>query len=502
LKILLSPIIFNSETTFIGGTIVTLSQLTANELRKAFQDKTLSPVEVVDELFKTIAKENPTLNAFVTLNEEAARENAKEAESAYINKTAKPLEGIPIAIKDLTNTKGLRTTFGTPLYKDHVPDRDATIVERLKAAGTIIMGKTNTPEYGYKATTDNPLFGATRNPWDTETNSGGSSGGSASAVSAGLVPLAEGSDGGGSIRIPAALCGIFGFKPSFGRIPYDNHLDGVYGNHEPFVHFGTLTRSVADAALMYDVIKGYSDKDPFSLPDDPTSAFDGLQKERTHELRIGWTLDFGMYDVDAEVAQTFCQTIDHLSAEGFNVRAVKIDTQKTLREYIEYFEKLWTVGLAAGLQDTMVRHPDVFSLGLQDSIKRGSILTAVEFKALEGYRAYLWHKMQNLFHDIDILLSPTLAVPAFHYDLEGPSSINGKPIKADSDWVMTQIYNLTGQPAISIPIGLTKDGLPVGMQAASARLNDNLLLSFANAFEQHFPTLSGAVMNPQKTTTR
>lgn len=479
------------------------AQLTAHELIKAYQDRTLSPVVVVDELFKKIKAENPKINAFVTLNEEAAREQAKTAEEAYINKTARPLEGVPIAIKDLTNTKGLRTTYGTPLNKDHIPDRDATIVARLKAAGAIIMGKTNTPEYGYKATTDNPLFGATRNPWDLETNSGGSSGGSAAAVSAGFVPLAEGSDGGGSIRIPASLCGVFGFKPSYGRVPYDNHPDGVFGNHEPFVHYGTLTRSVHDAALMYDVVKGYADTDPFALPDDHRSALEDLKTGQPRKLRIGWTLDWGMYEIDNQVAEVFYQAIDGLSAEGFDVRAVNINFfDKTLREYIEYFEKLWTAGLAAGLEDTMHRHPDVFSAGLQDSIRRGSALSAVDFKGLEAYRAHLWHKMQALFHDVDILLSPTLATPAFRWDQEGPLTINGKSIKVDSDWVMTQIYNLTGQPAISIPIGLTDAGLPVGMQAASARLNDNLLLGFAAAYEKHFPTLAGAVMGERKSTVK
>ncbi|MGV3489469.1 MAG: amidase, partial [Tuberibacillus sp.] len=400
----------------------------------------------------------------------------------------------PIAIKDLTNTKGLRTTYGTLLNKDHIPDRDATVVARLKDAGVLIMGKTNTPEYGYKATTDNLVFGATRNPWNLETNSGGSSGGSAAAVSAGLVPLAEGSDGGGSVRIPASLCGIFGFKPSYGKIPFDNHLDGVFGTHEPFLHYGTLTRSVADAALMFDVMKGYADTDPFSLPDDHVSALQEIKKGVSHELKIGWSLDLGMFRVDNEVADRFYQAIDRLSAAGFHVQAVDVHFGTGLREYMDDFVRLWTAGLGS-LKDTADRHPEMFSSGLIKMIEKGNELSSVEFKNLEAYRARVWHKLQGLFRDIDILLSPTLAAPAVPWDQEGPQTINGKPLEEiDSDWVMTQVYNITGQPAITIPIGLTKDGLPVGMQAASARLNDYLILRFAHMYEQQFPTLAGAVM--------
>lgn len=470
-----------------------IAQLSASELINLYRKKELSPVEVTDELFRKIAAENPSLNAFVTLNEEEARKRAKEAEHAYIKNVPRPLEGVPVAIKDLTNTKGLRTTYGTPLYKNHIPDRDATVVRRLKAAGAIIMGKTNTPEFGYKATTDNPLFGPTRNPWRLDTNAGGSSGGSAASVSAGFVPIAEGSDGGGSIRIPASLCGIFGFKPTFGKIPYDNHLNSVFSNHEPFVHYGTLTRNVTDCALMFDVIKGYADTDPFSLPNDSVSAVEAIKTDVPRQVKIGWTLDFGMFRVDHDVRNVFLQAIDQLSAAGFDVRAVDIHFGQTLREYMDDFVRLWTAGLGS-LKETADKHPGIFSPGLMTMIEKGNELTAVEYKRLESYRANVWHTLQALFRDIDILLSPTLAVPAVPWNQEGPDEINGQPLEAqDADWVMTQMYNLTGQPAISIPIGLTKEGLAVGMQAAAARLNDDLVLKFARTYERYFPTLSGAV---------
>ncbi|MFC7393537.1 amidase [Scopulibacillus cellulosilyticus] len=460
-----------------------IHSLSATELINMYKTQVLSPVEAVDALYKRIEQLNPELNAFVTLNRAEAIVQAKKAENTYYyNHPLRPLEGVPVAIKDLTNTKGLRTTYGCAVYHDHVPDRDATIVKRLKNAGAIIMGKTNTPEFGCKATTNNPLFGPTRNPFNMEKATGGSSGGSAAAVAAGFVPLAEGSDGGGSIRIPASLCGVFGFKPSFGVVPYDNHLDGIYGNHEPFVHYGTLSRTIDDAALMFDVIKGASDTDPFSLPASKESAFEALFN-CYKSFKIGWTLDFGMYEIDSDVREVFLNKIAELESEGLKIEPVQINLQKNLPDFIDYFEQLWTVGLAAGCGDLADKHKDKISSGLLKMIERGRKLSAVEFKSLESYRALVWHAMQRIFKDYDILLSPTLAVTAFDYQLEGPEMINGKQIKPDSDWVMTQIYNLTGHPAISIPIGFNNENLPIGMQAAGRRLGDIELLQFAKWME-------------------
>ena len=476
-----------------------LHQLSALDLLNHYKTKDLSPIDVVQSLFDRIHSINPALNAFVTLNEDNALSFAKKAEERIMKgKALRPLEGVPIAIKDLTPTKGIRTTFGSPLFKDHIPNRDSTVVHRLKAAGAIIMGKTNTPEFGYKGTTDNPLFGATRNPWDLRTNSGGSSGGSAAAVSAGLVPIAEGSDGGGSIRIPASLCGIYGFKPSYGLIPNDNHLDNVFGSHEPFIHSGSLTRTVEDAALMFDIMKGYTTTDPFVIPDNGSSALEAVQNNKKNKrLKIGWTLDFNMYEIDKDVASVFMQTIDQLTAAGFDIHPVQLSMKKTLREYVEYFEALWTVGFAAGFKERSEAHPEAFSKGILAMIENGQKFSAIDFKALEEDRAYYWHLFQEQWQNYDILLSPTLAVPAFQYDWEGPPTINDKPIRDSSDWVMTQIYNITGLPAISLPVGLTPSGLPVGMQAATQRLADETLLQFARFCEQHLPFLSGAVNNKE-----
>ncbi|WP_246092693.1 amidase [Terrilactibacillus laevilacticus] len=408
------------------------------------------------------------------------------------NDKARPLEGVPIAIKDLTNTKGLRTTYGCLFYKDHIPKRDASIVHRLKEAGGIIIGKTNTPEFGHTGTTTNRLFGPSRNPWDLTKATGGSSGGSAAAVAAGLVPLAEGSDGGGLIRIPSSFCGVYGFKPTFGRIPMDNHLDGIFGNHEPFIHYGVIGRHVDDIALMFDVVQGDVVTDPFSLPKMQDFA-SHLIKLNNRDFRIGWTSDFGIYTLDEEVSNLFFDTLSKLERLGITVEHVNINMKKTLPEYITYFESLWTCGLAAGRGDFAEKYRDQLPETLLTMIERGKQLSAVEFKSLETYRAYLYHMMESHFQTYDILISPTLAVPPFDYDQEGPFHINGKKIKRDSDWVMTQLYNLTGGPAISIPIGFTeKTKLPVGIQAAARRLDDVRLLQFAKLLEDYFqiPTLA------------
>lgn len=462
-----------------------IHNFSATELIKAYKDYSLTPTDVVSDLFQRIETYNPVINAFVTLNKNEAMRQAETATMAYKNGTPRPLEGVPVAIKDLTNTKGLRTTYGSTKYKNHIPERDATVVERLKQAGAIIMGKTNTPEFGHKATTDNPLFGPTRNPWDINKATGGSSGGSAASIAAGFVPLAEGSDGGGSIRIPASLTGVYGFKPTYGRVPNDNHLDGIFSSHEPFIHYGPLARTVEDLALMFNVLQGESYYDPFSLPAltvSPIKALETLPSPET--ITIGYTLDFGIYDVDTDVALLFEKTVAKLKQYGFKIIEIPIDMKKNLKEFIHYFETLWTAGLAAGVSSWSEEDLSHMSEGLLEMINRGKNLSAVAFKQLEAYRAYLFHTLQSIFETVDILLSPTLAVSAFSFDEEGPDHINGHQIKKDADWVMTQIYNLTGQPAISIPMGQTSEGTPAGIQAAAKRLDDIQLLQVTSLIEK------------------
>ncbi|GGL65535.1 amidase [Sporolactobacillus putidus] len=462
-------------------------QMTAEELLRNYRAKTLSPVEVVKFLFGRIDRLNPKLNVFVTLNQEPALQQAKESERNFAMGKVRPLEGVPVAIKDLTNTKGLRTTYGSLVYKDYIPTRDATVVKRLKAAGAIIMGKTNTPEFGHKGTTNNRIFGPSKNPWKLSNGTGGSSGGSAAAVAAGFCPLAEGSDGGGSIRIPSSLCGVFGFKPSFGRVPGDNHLDDVFAQSVPFVSYGPIARTVSDAALMFDVIQGHSDDDPYSLDDLCLSAREALDLHKT-DYRIGYTLNFGMYDVDTEIQDIFMETLEKLRIHGAVVEAADVRMNKNLKEYVNFFNRLWMIGLAAGTKKLMAEHCGELSDTLISMIHRGEGASADEYIEMNKYRSYVWQMFQGLFETFDVLVSPTLAAAEYPYDREGPAEVNGHMIDPESGWMMTSPVNLTGQPACSLPVGFTSSGIPVGMQCVARRLNDIGLMQFAGWAENRLKT--------------
>ncbi|WP_239984847.1 amidase [Sporolactobacillus pectinivorans] len=468
-----------------------IHSLSAIELKHAYMEGRLTPSEVVKDALERIDSLNPRFNAFVTLNREQALEQAESAGKRYRERNARPLEGIPVAIKDLTNTEGLRTTYGSLVYENHVPDRDATIVSRLKSAGAVILGKTNTPEFGHKGTTNNRLFGASRNPWQPDNGTGGSSGGSAAAVAAGFCPLAEGSDGGGSIRIPSSLCGVFGFKPSFGRIPADNHPEDLFANTVPFISYGPIARTVSDAALMFDAVQGPSLLDPYSLDRMNPSICETLG-EKIKPFRIGYTLDFGMYHVDAEIQNVFERTLKKLEESGAIIEPADIRMEKDLRGYVRFFNRLWMIGLAVSTKDLMAGHQNELSETLVSMIHRGENATAEEFLNMNRYRTYIWKMFQEQFERYDVLVSPTLAAVAYPYEDEGPAHVNGQKINPESDWMMTSPVNLTGQPACSLPIGFTAAGLPVGMQCIGRRLDDRGLFQFAQWSETilNVPTLA------------
>lgn len=466
--------------------------LSAGELLDAYRKKELSPVEVVLHAFSRIDRLNPALHAMVTLNKEQALTRARESEKKYIDEAPGLLEGIPIAIKDLTNTKGLRTTYGSLVYKDHVPAFDATIVSRLRAAGAIILGKTNTPEFGHKGTTNGRLFPAARNPWNTENGTGGSSGGSASAVAVGFCPLAEGSDGGGSIRIPSSLCGVFGYKPSFGRLPVDNHPENAFAHTDPFISHGAIARTVSDAARMFDVMQGPSVSDPYSVDLLTPPVCTSVESGDIKHFHIGYTLDFGIYEVDKEIREIFFKTLDQFRQWGATVEPADIQMQTDLRGYVRFFNRLWMIGLAVSMKNLMSGHKNELSESLISMIRRGEHASAEEYLEMNGYRTYLWHMFQRQFDIFDIVVSPTLAAVKYRYNEEGPSHVNGHVIDSESDWMMTSPVNLTGEPACSLPVGFTSEGLPVGMQCIARRLDDRKLFQFAEWAESHLnmPTLA------------
>lgn len=460
--------------------------LSAGEIARLVKRKSVSPVEVVDAFLDRVDRINPHLNAYCTVAYDQARRWARDAEDRVVRgERCGPLHGVPVAIKDLTPTAGIRTTYGSMIFKDKVPDRDSVFVERLKKAGAIILGKTNTPEFGHTGITDNLLFGPTRNPWNSELTAGGSSGGSAAAVAAGLAALAEGSDGGGSIRIPASFCGVYGLKPTYGRIPMDDGVTG-FSSHTPFLQHGPLARTVADAALLLSVVTGADRRDPFSLPD-TGEDFTALGEEAINGLRIAYSPDLGFFEIDAGVREVVDRAVQVFSLLGCQVERVDPGLENAAQNVDEAFNLMWCVYFAAFYERFLPRWEASMSPGLLAMIRVGLKVSAVEYKRLEVARAGLWARFEELFKNYDLLLTPTLAVPAFAVDSPGPYRINGKEVNPYRSWMLTYPMNMTGHPAASIPCGFTPDGLPVGLQIIGRRFAERTILAASAAFEAALP---------------
>ncbi len=460
--------------------------LPAVTIAQMVRNKEVSPVEVVESCLNRIEKINPSINAFCTLVPELALEDARRAEKMIMSGSATgPLHGVPVGIKDLTPVEGVRTTFGSLLFKNFVPRGDAIPVARLKKAGAIVIGKTNTPEFGHKGTTDNLLFGTTKNPWNLEMTPGGSSGGSAAAVAAGMVPIAEGSDGGGSIRIPASFCGIFGFKPSYGRIPFDGNPRNMFSSQTPYLHYGPLARTVEDAALMFSIMTGYDASDPYSLPD-MGEDFVGALKMVPQGMRIAYSPDLGMFEVDAQVQGLVAGAVANLRSMGLKVDEIPLELGNKA-DFDKAFEILWFTQVASAYGDLLPGNRDLFSRSLVPMIEGGLNISALEYKEVEWLRTSLWYRLQQLLTDYDLLITPTLAIPAFSHQINGPKQINGKDVNPYLDWMMTNFFNLTGQPAASVPVGFTKEGLPVGMQVVGPRLGDARVLQLSGWYEKSYP---------------
>jgi len=448
------------------------------EMVKAIENKQLSPVEIMDAVLSRIERLNPKINAYCTLVAESARKQAGEAETMVMKgEELGRLHGVPVSIKDLTFTKGIRTTSGSKIYENFVPEQDAIVVERLKAAGAIIIGKTNTPEFGFKGVTDNRLFGATRNPWNPGLTSGGSSGGAAASVAAGMGPLAQGSDGGGSIRIPSSFCGVFGIKPSFGRVP----RGPGFPDWQTLSHTGPITRTVRDAALAMEVIAGRDDRDRHSLPDTGLRYLSALGGD-LKGLKIAWSPDLGYAVVDPRVLEVTSAAVATFDTLGGTVEAATPEVGHPGRA----FGAMWSVAFASKYLDKLEEWREQMDPGLVTLIEQGKDRLATEYASAALQREEYCDKMQPFFEKYDLLLTPTLAVPPFELGISGPEEIAG--VKGPLDWtVFTYPFNLTGQPAASVPCGWTEDGLPIGLQIVGRCFDDVTVLRAAAAFEQASP---------------
>ena len=458
-----------------------LSRKTAVELASLIATSTVSPVEVLDAHLATIARVNPKLNAIVTLVANTAREQAKDAEAAVMRgDKLGALHGLPVVIKDITPTAGIRTTFGSPLFKDNVPTEDAEVVRRLKAAGAIVLGKTNTPEFGAGANTFNDVFGVTRNPWNPALSPAGSSGGSAVAVATGMAPLAHGTDFGCSIRMPASFCGIVGIRPTPGLTPnWPMPLAWDPGQ----VH-GTLARTAEDAALMLDAIVGFSRISPISVSRPWASARAIVAGARdARGLRIAYVSDIAGIGVEPEIDDVCRKAAMSLRDAGATVEQIAFDISDGKSPY-QAWRGLWMVGQQFANLDRL----EQFGVNLKGNVKAGLKVTPTDFAASEQKRAQLFQCFARFFEKYDLLITPQSPVKQFPVEMNFPNLINGKKLENYTDWIAGSfLITLMSLPGGSVPAGQTSDGLPVGIQIVGPRFEEPLILSTMKIVQQIHP---------------
>jgi amidase/aspartyl-tRNA(Asn)/glutamyl-tRNA(Gln) amidotransferase subunit A len=469
----------------------------AHELAERIAARELSPVEVLEGCIARIEERNPALNAFVFTAFDEAREAARTAERAVAaGAELGPLHGVPTAMKDLFDFKpGWPSTFGgVRAFKDLIVDFYCVWAERMEQAGAIIVGKTNSPVIGFRGTTDNPLFGPARNPFDESRNAGGSSGGSAAAVSDGLVPFAEGTDAGGSVRVPAAWCGLYGYKPSAGRVPVVMRPN-AFGGTSPFVHEGLLTRNVADAVLGMRALVGYDPRDPFCLDEAPDYASE-LQGS-VAGMRIGYSANLDFHPVDARIAATVERAVGAFEEAGAHVEPITLGLPGDHRELCDLWVRMGTrlnievlEGFKAQGVDLLADHRDDLPAVLAELLERGYDEPPLQPMHDANLRSEVFDAFQGALDRYDLVVSPTvgaLPVPnASDGETQGPSEIEGVPVDPLIGWCLTYLINLTGHPAASIPAGLA-DGLPVGMQIIGRRRADGDVLRASAAFERLRP---------------
>ena len=453
---------------------------------RAIAQREISALSLIQASLRRIAHLNDRLHAFCTVDEAGALAQAAEIDRRLAaGEDIGPLAGVPVAIKDLICTRGLRTTFGSRLYADFVPEEDDVVVERLRAAGAIIVGKTNTSEFGYGAVGHNPLFPTTRNPWNTELTPGGSSAGSAAAVLTRMVPLALGSDGGGSVRIPASLTGLFGIKPSWGRVPVypgcrDERYPGV-SSWESLEHIGPLTRNAADAALALSVLTGPTARDRYSIPVE-SGGWQLPARAEIQRKRVAFSVDMGFAVVDPEVRKAFAGAIRQLNGI---LEQPPMDEHPDIGHTQAMFETLVAMDTdRAGLK-AMSESQELELQGWLGSLVARE-WTGDEFTAAIMERKRIVNQTWRFFERYDFLLTPTTAAPAFPIDQDGPASIDGQPVPATAWIAFSALANLTGLPSASVPIGKTRDGWPIGLQITGCHLDDRGVLALASLIESLF----------------
>lgn len=462
----------------------------AVELAAAIRRRSLSPVEVMTAIIDRIERLAPRINCFVTLQAEQALSQARIAEAQLMSTPVDELpalHGLPVSVKDLEDTAGVRTTYGSKNFANHVPTRDAPIWARLKANGAILLGKTTTPEFGFHSVTESLLTGITNNPWDLTRTTGGSSGGAAAAVAAGFGPLATGSDGGGSIRVPSSFCGVVGLKATPGRIPINTRESAF----ESVVVVGPITRTVGDCALMLNAVAGPDPYDAISLPESGLDYLKAIEHASVRGLRIGFCADLGSGPVEAEVSAVLAKAVARIERElGARVDPIVID----LPDPMDYFMAWWGPHIGLAYEETILpfgkpenTHPLVV-----DFVQRTRGISVMDFARTQTTtRSKIHTAFADVFAKYDLMIWPTTPTVAFpHPGPEGgPTEIAGVKVRepALDNQRFTEAVSHAGYPAISVPAGFTSAGLPVGMQIAAEHGCEVALLRAAAAFEAIAP---------------
>jgi len=451
--------------------------MTANELTRRIRSTELSAKEVMEAHLAQIERINPKVNAIVTFFPEQAMQGAEAADEALKKgRSFGPLHGLPIAHKDLVPTKGIRTTFGSPIHKDFIPDRDGLIVERLKNAGAIMVGKTNTPEFGAGSQTFNEVFGETLNPYDLSRTCGGSSGGAAVSLACGMLPIADGGDLGGSLRNPGSFCNVVGLRPSPGRVPIWPAVEGWFSLSVQ----GPMARTVEDAALMLSAIAGPDPRSPISITE-PGELFSRPLERDFKDVRVAWSSDLGGLPMDPHVTQTIEKQRGVFESLGCIVEAGEPD----FSDADEIFKVMRAYGFELRYANLLDDHRDKMKDTVIWNIEEGMQLTGPRIGQIMVKRTELYHRVRRFMETYSFLILPVSQVPPFDVKQEYITEINGVKMDTYIDWMKSCYYiSVTGHPAISVPCGFTPDGLPVGVQIVGRHHDDWGVLQLAYAFEQ------------------
>lgn len=456
-----------------------LADLGATEIARRVGTGSLSAVKVVEAALNRVTRYNGVLNAIVTLNPRAmddARDLDREIEGG---KTPGPLAGVPVGIKDVTPVAGLRTTYGSPLYADHVPEKDALVVSRLRDAGAIIMGKTNTPEFAAGGNTFNDVFGPTRNPWNPERTAGGSTGGGAAGLASGMIALAEGTDLGGSLRIPASFCGLVGLRPSPGLVPtYPS--DWLWDDLQVS---GPMARTAEDVGLMLQAIAGPA---PLSPMRDATAGRDFVSPARlgaSAGLRLAYCPDIVGLGVDPEIEARCREAALALGERGFDVDVTEVDLSQGRKAFL-HLRGLWMV---SHMHDRLDRIEE-FGPNVRGNVKAGLEVTTEELAWANRIRSWIWRFFQSFFQRYDHLLTPSMAVPPFPVEQNYPETVGGQVMRTYVDWIApTFTLSLSGLPVASVPCGLDGEGLPVGLQIVGPPMGEERVLAMAATIQDAYP---------------